>query len=29
MVQFLAGHKTYGSMVHGILELIFYILEAW
>ena len=23
MVQFLAGHKTHGSWVHGILELIF------
>jgi len=29
MVQFLAGHKTHGSWVHGILELIFWILEAW
>jgi len=29
MVQSLAGHKTQGSWVHGILELIFCILEAW
>jgi len=29
MVQFLAGHKTHGLWVHGILELIFCILEVW
>ena len=29
MVQFLAGHKTHGAWVHGFLELIFCILEAW
>jgi len=28
MVKFLAGDKTHGSCVHGILELIFCILEA-
>jgi len=28
MVQFLAGQKTLGSYVHGILELIYCILEA-